>query len=139
LDSEADNHSAGALRQGTEYADYEGWQPFTKQITLNAGLKFPILKLTFNISARVRGHPKDDPDKDRYLAEVPVQAEKPEGRGLVNAKVEGARATWHDGRAAVKFTLVIEIKEGALDGGGDTVRASVTVFGAGSPLLIWSQ
>src|SRR5262249_25969751 len=68
LESEAESASAGGIRQRTEYADYEGWQDSEWKITTKASQKFPIVQVAHHVSARVRGHPKDDPDNDRYIA-----------------------------------------------------------------------
>jgi hypothetical protein len=134
------SHGAGAIRRGTKCEDYEGWQDSPQTYTY----KHNLLRLTFKMSARVRGRPKDDPDNNHfYVAEVRVSGEQA-GPGLVSAQVEGARAIWDGpvndldhtpGAAAVTFTLVIRIKAGPLDGGNRTVRVQITVDGD----MTWTQ
>ena len=110
------NHSAGAIIRGTKDEDYEGWEDH--DFTTAHDDKANDVHVTFHVSKRIRGHPKDDPVNNRYVAEVRVSGMKTGLGGLVSARVEGARAIWSDvgDCAAVTFTIVIVIKAGPKKG-----------------------
>jgi hypothetical protein len=121
-------HSAGAIVQGTTYADYEGWED--KAFTTNYDNPANDIHVTLHVSKRIRGHPKDDPLNNRYVGEVRVTGKKLEFGDMVSARVEGARAIWSNDWdcAGVTFALVIVIKTGPKKGGNRTVRRQITVF-----------
>jgi hypothetical protein len=154
-DQEAESSSAGAIRRGTSYADYERWQDSSQTYTYKAN-KAKLLGLTFEMSSRVAGTPKSDPGFTFYVADVRVKGKKTGLGGIVSAHVEGVRALWEDsihvqnpdidldyrspGMGAVTFTLVIRIKSGPRDGGDRTVRITFTVSGANrAGVGVWTQ
>src|SRR5207248_1198749 len=94
-DTEADGSSAAALRRGTKYDDYEGWQD-SRQTYTYKDKKARFLAVTFEMSAQIGGTPKDDPGYAFYVAEVQVKGKKTGFGGVVSAQVEGVRALWED-------------------------------------------
>src|SRR5215831_18337951 len=93
---QSSGHSAGAIRRWTKYEDYEGWTDRDNTITHDE--KDHDIHVKFQISARIRGHPKDDPDNERYVVQIRVWGESTGLGGGVDADVEDARAIWDDCR-----------------------------------------
>ena len=117
------SHSAGAIRKGTKYDDYTGWQD--RDYTVSYNEDDHDIHLTFTISAQIRGHPKDDPDTENYVANVRVSGDSKGRGGFVDANVEDAAAKWWDGFAAVFFMLVIRIQASSQNGGKRRVEIAV--------------
>src|SRR5262249_387764 len=132
------------------YGDYEGWQNSQHKYTYK-DKDAPYLDLNFEMSALVKGEPKDDRGWHFYVAEVRVKGRKTGFGGVIGANLEGVGARWEErvkvknpdtdvdyearSMAVVTFTLVIRIKSGPRDGNYRTVRMNFMVDGQG----VWSS
>jgi hypothetical protein len=126
---QSSSHSAGAIRRGKKYDDYEGWAP--RDFTIPYHDKDHDIHLTFQISVQVRGYPKGGATDQLHVKELRVWGESTGSGGSVDAEVEDAHAIWETW-AAVKFNLVIRIDASDLHGGKRTVRRSIIVQGDGT-------
>jgi hypothetical protein len=126
---QSSSHSAGAIRRGKKYDDYEDWSP--RDYTIRYDDKEHDIHLSFHVSAQVRGYPKGGATDQLHVKELRVWGESTGRGGRVDAEVEDAHAIWETW-AAVKFNLTIRIDASPQNGGQRTVRIWVIVQGDGT-------